>query len=61
MIIRPIEVIDAERFLELSKKVDESGFMLYEPGEKKTTVEQQRTSIEKFLSEKKINDFCRRG
>ena len=53
MIIRPIEVIDAERFLELSKKVDESGFMLYEPGEKKTTVEQQRTSIEKTLSEKK--------
>lgn len=52
MIIRPIEVIDAERFLELSKKVDESGFMLYEPCEKKTTVEQQRTSIEKFLSKK---------
>ncbi|MCM3726505.1 GNAT family N-acetyltransferase [Neobacillus cucumis] len=53
MIIRPIEVIDAEKFLELSKKVDESGFMLYEPGEKKTTVAQQRTLIEKILSENK--------
>jgi RimJ/RimL family protein N-acetyltransferase len=51
MIIRPIEVNDAEIFLELSKKIDESGYMLYEPGERKTTVEQQRKSIEKILSE----------
>lgn len=52
MIIRPIEVRDAENFLELSKKIDESGFMLYEPGERETTVEQQRKSIEKILFEK---------
>jgi hypothetical protein len=45
MIIRPIAVNDAEKFLELSKKVDESGFMLYEPNEKKRTVEQQRKII----------------
>ncbi|KAA9021837.1 GNAT family N-acetyltransferase [Niallia endozanthoxylica] len=51
MIIRPIEVSDAENFLELSKKIDESGFMLFEPGERQTTVEQQRKSIERFLSE----------
>lgn len=51
MIIRPIEVRDAESFLNLSKKIDESGFMLYEPGERKTTVEQQQKSIERILSE----------
>lgn len=53
MIIRPIEVSDAENFLELSKKIDESGFMLFEPGEKQTTVEQQRKFIERTLSEQK--------
>jgi RimJ/RimL family protein N-acetyltransferase len=52
MIIRSIEVSDVENFLELSKKIDESGFMLYEPGERETTVEQQRKLIEKILSEK---------
>lgn len=51
MILRPIEVSDAENFLELSKKIDESGFMLFEPGERQTTVEQQRKSIERILSE----------
>lgn len=51
MIIRPIEVSDAENFLELSKKIDESSFMLFEPGERQTTVEQQRKSIERILSE----------
>ncbi|WP_217587461.1 GNAT family N-acetyltransferase [Lentibacillus saliphilus] len=53
MIIRPIAVSDAKQFLELSKKIDASGFMLYEPGERETTVEQQRKSIERILSEKK--------
>jgi RimJ/RimL family protein N-acetyltransferase len=52
MIIRKIQVSDAEGFIELSKKIDESGFMLYEPGERKTTVEQQRKSIDRILSEK---------
>lgn len=52
MIIRPIEVSDAENFLELCKKIDESGFMLYEPGERQTTVELQRNAIERILSEK---------
>jgi RimJ/RimL family protein N-acetyltransferase len=53
MIIRPIAVSDAENFVELSKRIDESGFMLYEPGERETTVEQQRKLIERILSEKK--------
>lgn len=52
MLIRPIAVSDAEKFVELSKKIDESGFMLNEPGERKTTVDQQKQSIERILSEK---------
>jgi ribosomal protein S18 acetylase RimI-like enzyme len=51
VIIRPINIYDAENYLYLSKKVDESNFMLYEPGEKKTTVEQQTKFIERILSE----------
>jgi hypothetical protein len=52
MIIRSIEVNDGENFIELNKKIDASGFMLYEPDERKTTIEQQRKSIERILSEK---------
>jgi RimJ/RimL family protein N-acetyltransferase len=52
MVIRPIEVRDAENFIDLIKRIDESGFMMYEPGERKITVEQQRKIIEKFLSDK---------
>ena len=52
MIIRPIHLNDVERFLELSKKVEESGFMLYEPHENKRTVEQQMKIIEDILSVK---------
>ncbi|MFJ7975968.1 N-acetyltransferase family protein [Peribacillus sp. JNUCC 23] len=51
--IRPIEVRDAEGFIELSKRIDDSHFMLFEPGERKTTREQQIKSIERILSEKK--------
>lgn len=51
MIIRQIEVRDAEGFVELSKKIDESNFMLFEPGERKTTSEQQRKSIERIIAE----------
>lgn len=52
VIIRPIEVKDAESFLALNKKIDESNFMLFEPGERKTTPEQQRQAIERILSDK---------
>lgn len=57
MIIRPIEVRDAEKFLALSKEIDGSGFMLFEPGERKTTVEQQKKSIKHILSEQNSNIF----
>lgn len=57
MIIRTIAESDAESFLTLCNKIDESGFMLYEPGERKTTVEQQENAIEKILSKKKSTLF----
>lgn len=57
MNIRPIEVSDAEQFLALSKKIDESNFMLYEPGERQTTIEQQRKSIEIISSKKNTTLF----
>ena len=40
--IREIEIEDAKIILQLSKQLDEeTKFMLYEPGERKTTAEQQ--------------------
>lgn len=57
MIIRAIAESDAENLLKLSKEIDASGFMLYEPGERDTTVEQQRISIERVLTEKNTAFF----
>lgn len=53
MIIRKIQVNDSEGFVELCKKIDESDVMLFDPGERNTTSEQQRKSIERILSEKR--------
>jgi RimJ/RimL family protein N-acetyltransferase len=55
--IRPIEITDAEQFLELSKKLDESNFMLHEPGERQTTIEQQIKSIETILAKQNTTLF----
>lgn len=52
MITRQIKISDAKEFLELSNALDESGYMLYEPGERKTTPEQQAKMIERVLGEK---------
>ncbi|ALX49623.1 acetyltransferase [Lentibacillus amyloliquefaciens] len=53
MIIRPIEVEDAEKILKLNKRIDASGFMLHEPGERKTTACQQKEAIEKITLEER--------
>ncbi|ANC19077.1 GNAT family N-acetyltransferase [Bacillus cereus] len=48
--IREIEIEDASSFLQLSKQLDEeTKFMLYEPGERKTTAEQQEKMIHRFI------------
>ncbi|SME94771.1 Protein N-acetyltransferase, RimJ/RimL family [Paenibacillus barengoltzii] len=50
--IREIRVDDAERFLNLCLQLDqETKFMLYEPGERTTTAEEQRERIQSILSE----------
>ena len=42
MLIRPIAEADAEAYLALARAIDgESRFMMYEPGERQTTPEQQ--------------------
>lgn len=49
MIIREIQLGDAQRFLELCMKTDgESEFLLFEKDERPTTVEEQRQSIQTF-------------
>ncbi|GLI55932.1 GCN5 family N-acetyltransferase [Propionigenium maris DSM 9537] len=48
MKIRQIEAGDAEKFLRMLKKLDsETEFMMYEPGERRTTLEEQREIIER--------------
>ena len=54
--IREIEVSDAERFLRLSNKIDgETKFMMFEQGERLTTLEEQRDIIKQVIS--KSNDI----
>jgi len=54
--IREIEVSDAERFLALSNKIDgETKFMMFEQGERLTTLEEQRDIIKQVIS--KSNDI----
>jgi RimJ/RimL family protein N-acetyltransferase len=46
MLIRPIEEADARAFLELSNALDaETGFRMLEPGERRTTVDEERQII----------------
>lgn len=48
MIIKELNEEDAKEFLELCKKLDDSGYMLYDPGERQTSVEAQQSGIAKF-------------
>ena len=58
MNIRTICEDDAEQFLSLCKQLDlETQFMLLEPGERKNTLEEQRTQIEIFLRQENQTIF----
>jgi RimJ/RimL family protein N-acetyltransferase len=58
MIIRTICEDDAEQFLNLCKQLDlETQFMLLEPGERKTTLEEQRTQIDILLRQENQTIF----
>lgn len=49
MVIREIELEDAEQFLRLNHELDqETQFMMLEPGERKTTIESQQKQIERI-------------
>ena len=50
ILIRKIQIGDAENLLNLLKKLDtETTFLLYEKGERKRTIEQQRKDIQEQL------------
>lgn len=52
MRIRPIEIRDAEQFLQLSNTLDrESRFMLYEPDERQVTVDEQKKILQTFVDD----------
>lgn len=55
MIIRELKKEDAKAFLELNKKLDDSGYMLYDPGERQTTVDSQQKVISKMDQDESIN------
>jgi RimJ/RimL family protein N-acetyltransferase len=58
MIIRTIRENDAEQFLNLCKQLDaETQFMMLEPDERKTTLEEQRTQIEILLRQENQTIF----
>ncbi len=58
MIIRTIHESDVEQFLDLCKKLDdETQFMMLEPGERKTTLEEQRTQIDILLRQENQTIF----
>lgn len=58
MIIRTICEDDAEQFLSLCKQLDlETQFMLLEPGERKTTLEEQRAQIDILLGQENQTIF----
>lgn len=58
MQIREIKIEDAENLIKLIKKVEnQSDFMLMEPGERKTTMEQQRKLLERIEQQKNSTIF----
>lgn len=61
MKIRNLKEEDAKNFLELNKKLDDSGFMLYDPGERQTTVESQKKIISKITQDASINFWVAEG
>lgn len=49
--IRRITESDSVQFLQLLKNADASGFMLFEPGERKSSEEEERKKIQRFLED----------
>lgn len=55
MIIRRVEVKDSERFLNMLKQLDnETNNMMFEPGERKTTIEEMESNIRNINNSKSL-------
>ena len=55
MFIRKIEIKDSEKFLNMLKQLDnETTNMMYEPGERKTTIEEMTSNIKNIYSSKSL-------
>jgi RimJ/RimL family protein N-acetyltransferase len=52
-VIREVLVADAEEFLILLKEIDDSNRMLFNPGERTTTIEMQRKVLERFANDER--------
>ncbi len=57
MHIRTIELKDAENYLALSKRIDSSGYMLFEPEEKNISIAKQQEMIEQIIQTKTTELF----
>lgn len=58
MIIREIQLTDAEGFLHLSKEIDsESDYLLFEEGERQTTLAAQTTAIQEIMGQENSTIF----
>lgn len=55
MIIRKIEIKDSERFLNMLKQLDnETNYMMFESGERKTTIEEMNSKIRAIHDSKSL-------
>jgi len=55
MIIRKIEINDSENFLNMLRKLDnETTNMMFEPGERKITIEEMVSNIKNIYSSKSL-------
>lgn len=55
MEIRQLKEEDAAQFLELNKQLDDTGYMLYDPGERQMNVEEQRKAIAQMKADSSVH------
>lgn len=61
MSIRELNLNDAENFMILKQRVDDSGYMLYDPGERKTNIENQRKTIDHLNQDEAVKFLVAEG
>ncbi len=53
--IRQLKEEDAVQFLELNKQLDDTGYMLYDPGERQMNVEEQHKAIAQMKADSSVH------